>query len=77
MRDVVAKAEIDSPHLVAVMQALRSQSIDYDGPFVTTKGSVVFRVEDKIVLDWELLTLWAAGKLNPTDVATLLSRIHA
>jgi len=77
MRDVLTKTEIETPQLVAVVQALRSQSIDYAGPFVTSTGRIVFRVEDKIVLDWELIALLGAGKLNPTDVSTLLSRIHA
>jgi len=77
MRDVVAKTDIETPQLVAVLQALQRQSVDYEGPFVTSRGSIVFRVKDKIVLDWELMALFGAGKLDHAGISTLLSRLQA
>ena len=77
MRDVLAKTDIATPQLLAVVQALQSQSIDYDGPFVTSRGRIVFRVKDKIVLDWELMALFGAGKLDRAGISALLSRLQA
>lgn len=67
---------LESPHLVAVLKALQNQSIDYAGPFLTSNGRIVFRVENKIVLDWELMALFGTGKLNRAGIATLLNRLH-
>ena len=77
MRSVLAKTGIETPQMIAVVEALQGQSIDYDGPFVTSRGSVVFRIEDKIVLDWELMALFGAGKLDHAGISTLLSRLQA
>ena len=77
MWDVLSRSELETPQLSAVVRALQSQSINYDGPFVTSKGRIVFRVENKVVLDWELMILLREGKLDPADVSTLLSRIKA
>ena len=76
MQHVLSRTAIETPQLQAVVRALRNQSIDYDGPFVTAKGRIVFRLENKVVLDWELMTLYGAGKLNPAGISTLLNRIH-
>ena len=77
MQQLLSKTTIETPQLVGLVKALQSQSIDYEGPFLTSKGRIVFRLENKIVLDWELMALFGAGKLNPDGISTLLSRIHA
>ena len=76
MLQVFSKTQIETPQLVAVVKALESQSVDYEGPFVTSNGRIVFRLENKVVLDWELMALFGAGKLNPAGISTLLNRIH-
>ena len=76
MQQVLSKTKIKTPQLVAVVKALESQSVDYDGPYLTSQGRIVFRLENKIVLDWELMALFGAGKLNPAGISTLLNRIH-
>lgn len=64
------------PSLGEVVRVLRGQAIDFAGPFRTSKGRIVFRVENKIVVDRELMVLFSAGELNPAGISTLLNRLH-
>ena len=63
--------------LGGVMKALRSQAIDFDGPFRTVKGPIVFRLRDQIVLESELDSLLSVGELNADGISTLLRKLRA
>jgi len=70
----IAKREI--PELGVVVRSLNDQGIPYQGPFRTSKGRMVLRLKDQIVLGSELTTLLAAGELNPGGISMLLRRLR-
>lgn len=76
MRDMRVTAEREIPELVVVVRSLKDQGIQYQGPFQTSKGRMVFRMKDQIVLGSELATLLAAGELNPGGISMLLRRLR-
>ena len=63
--------------LVEVLNVLRGQNIDFQGPFRTGRGGLVFRMEDQIVLESELVELHQSGKLSRAGIAVLLRKLRA
>jgi hypothetical protein len=75
IRDMRVTAEREIPKLAVVVRSLKDQGIPYQGPFRTSKGRMVFRLKDQVVLGSELATLLVAGELNPNGISVLLRRL--
>lgn len=71
------KSSKASSGLVGALSALREQNIAFAGPFRTAKGRIVFRIQDQIVLESELLDLFSIGNLNPAGITALLQTLRA
>lgn len=74
---MLLKTPRKSSEIVEIMTALRTQAIDFEGPFRTGKGRLVFRIGDQIVLESELVELHRSGKLSPAIIANFLRRLRA
>lgn len=61
---------------VEVLSLLRAQDIDFQGPFRTSKGQFVVRIQDQVVVESELLDLFGSGQLNRAGIAALLRRLR-
>lgn len=75
--NMLLKTSQERSELVEVMTALRREAIDFEGPFRTGKGRIVFRMGHQIVLESELVELQRSGKLSATGVAALLRGLRA
>ena len=71
------KTSHERSELIEVVNALRTQTIDFKGPFRTPKGRLVYWMEDQIVLNSELVGLHQNGGLSPAGVATFLRGLRA
>lgn len=74
---MLLKTSREPSELVDVVKALRRQAVDFEGPFRTAKGRIIFGIEDQIVLDSELRDLLESGQLNPAGIRTLLRKLRA
>jgi hypothetical protein len=61
----------------AVMNSLRMQGIAFHGPLCTPGKRTVFVVESCIILESELLDLFAENKLDRDGIQELAKRIEA
>lgn len=61
----------------AALKSLRSQGITFRGPFYTPGKHLVFLVESYILLESELVDLFAQNKLNRDGIQELAMRIEA
>lgn len=75
--NMLLKTSHERHEVVEVLMALQRQGIDYEGPFRTGKGRLVFRMGDQIVLESELVELHQTGELSPAGIAALLRSLRA
>jgi|SRR5580700_6026233 hypothetical protein len=61
----------------AVINSLRNQEIPFRGPFCTQRKGILFLVEGCILLESELVELFAQNKLNRDGIQELAKRIEA
>lgn len=73
---MLLKTHRETSGLVDVQKALIRHAIAFEGPFRTSKGRLVFRVQDQVLLDSELLVLLESGQLTPTGIATFLRKVR-
>jgi len=71
----MVKARSDVPVSVdAVIDSLRIQGIAFRGPFCTLSKRTIFVVESCILLESELVDLFAQNKLNRDGIQELAKR---
>ncbi len=70
------KTSRETSEIIEVLNALRNQAIAFHGPFRTSNGRIVIRIQDQIVVDTELLDLLESGQLNPAGIANLLRKLR-
>ena len=75
---VMGKARSDSaPVSDAVLNSLKIQGIAFRGPFYTRRKNVIFVVEGCILLESELVDLFAQNRLNRDGIREFAMRIGA
>lgn len=73
----MAKTSSEAFQVADILNALSNQAIAFEGPFRTTQGRVVLRIQNQIVVDSELVDLFESGRLNPAGIADLLRGLRA
>ena len=74
----MGKAKSDSaPVSDAVLNSLKTQGIAFRGPFYTRRKNVIFVVEGYILLESELVDLFAQNRLNRDGLREFAMRIGA
>lgn len=74
---MLLKTSREPSQLVDVVNALHRQAVDFQGPFRTASGRLIFRIKDQIVLESELRDLLESGQLDPAGIANLLRKLRA
>jgi hypothetical protein len=73
---VKARSDFVPVSVDAVINSLRIQGIAFRGPFCTPGKRTVFVVESCILLESELVDLFAQNKLNRDGIQELAKRIR-